>query len=148
MKTSEIKQAISDGAAEITKLHKHIHETLRYRDKSPAQRNAWENACAEFHARYDALAFPGGYDGAIERILNGDCFTIEVALCFLELRPYFCYSGYMFSKLLRKIKHASLAPDQAERLQFVLARQALWRQRKSGKMHSDISASPNGFAAG
>jgi hypothetical protein len=133
MKTFEIKKAISDGATEIVKLHRHIHDAARYRDKGPAQLGVWEKACAEFHSRYDALAFPGGHDGAVDRILNGEQFTIEAALCFLELRPYFFRSGYMFSKLLRKVKRASLTPDQVTRLQAVLARQALWRQRKAGR---------------
>jgi len=130
MDTEELKRAISTTATEIRRLHSRIHETVCYRDASQQQRDEWENACAEFHARYDMLAFPDGYDGAVERIIAGDPKAVEAAICFLELRPCFFRSGYMFSKLLRKVKRAPLSPQQADRLRFVIERQARWRSKR------------------
>lgn len=92
----DIKAAIEANAAEIKRLHSLIHETLRHRYKSPEQTERWKTACAEFHARYDKLAFPDGLLTAKERIRSGDTDAIEAALCFVELRPYFFRSGYMF----------------------------------------------------
>jgi hypothetical protein len=125
MDSSEIKRAIAFGEAEITRLNNRIHETVRFRGASPRQRDEWSTACAEFHSRYDQLAFPGGYKGVTKRILSGDAYSVEVAICFLELRPYFFRSGYMFKELLRKVKRAPMSAIQAERLQAVIARQAL-----------------------
>jgi hypothetical protein len=100
----------------------------------PESRKLWERACAEFHARFDELAFPGGYETAGARILAGDPNAIEAALCFLELRPYFFRSGYMHRSLLRKAKRALLDSQQSARLRTILERQAQWQaQRKVGR---------------
>ena len=130
MKSDAIKVAIEEGAAEIARLHARIHDTVRFRDSGPQQRDAWKQACSEFHSRFSELAFPGGYDGAIERIKAGDPFSIEAAICFLEARPYFFRSGYMFSEIMRKVRRAKLELDQAQRLEALSRRQALWRAKR------------------
>ncbi len=130
MKASDIKMQITRGAAEIVRLHQRIHETVLERDKNPAAWADWKQACAEFHRRYSALAFPGGYMQALEKFRNDDPSVIEPALCFLELRPYFFRSGYMFSMLMRRVKRAPLSASQRERLDAVLARRDAWRARK------------------
>jgi hypothetical protein len=131
MNIGDIKRTIAANAAEIARLHARIHETVRYRGKSEKEREAWQEACAEFHARYDALALPGGYGAGLAGISSGDPTAIEVGLCFLELRPYFFRSGYMYKVLLRRIKHATLSPEQFGRLQVVLERQGQWRALKA-----------------
>jgi hypothetical protein len=67
----------------------------------------------DFHARYDVLAFPGGYIGALDRIVDGDAYTVEAAICFLEVRPCFLRSRYMFEDLVRKCRRAVLNANQA-----------------------------------
>src|SRR5690242_18056203 len=130
MDTEELKRLIAVNAAEIVRLHARVHETARRRGDGAQARGDWDTACAEFHARYRHLAFPGGYDGALERIVAGDATSVEAAMCFLELRPYFFRSGYMYKELLRKIKRAPLSPDQERRLRLVLERQAAWRAQR------------------
>jgi len=46
--------------------------------------------------------FPLGYQGggASRRILYGDPEAMEAAICFLEVRPYFFRSGYMYKDIL------------------------------------------------
>jgi hypothetical protein len=129
MKTTKLKSAIAEGAEQITRLQNRVNETAQERDKSPEHRIVWENACSEFHSRYDALAFPGGYGSAIERILALDPFAIESAICFIEARPYFFRSGYMFSNIMRKIKQVPLSPEQAIRVKAVVERQTLWKKK-------------------
>ncbi len=104
------------NAKEIERLRARIDETVKVRDKGPKEMAAWEAACREFHARYDALAFPGGYSDALVRIASGDGAAIEAALCFLELRPRFFRSGYMYKDILRKTKRAQLSEEQVSRL--------------------------------
>ena len=126
-----MKSAIQTNAVEIVRLHKLVHETARLRGKDPESRKLWERACAEFHARFDELAFPGGYETAGPRILAGERDAVEAALSFLELRPYFFRSGYMHRDLLRKTKRAPLNAEQSARLRTILERQAQWQaQRK------------------
>jgi hypothetical protein len=119
-----------ENAEEITRLHKRIHETLRHRYKSKEQTERWETACKEFHARYDLLAFPGGYSTAKARIIAGDLVAIEAALCFVECRPYFFRSGYLFKEFLPKLKRADLSQSQSERLKGVLLAYDAWKATK------------------
>jgi hypothetical protein len=127
---SDLVHTIDANAAELRRLNARIHETLRTRNRSAKDRETWERACADFHAQYDRLAFPGGYSGALDRILAGDRQTIEAALCFVELRPFFFRSGYMFKDLLRKLKRAPLDAASAQRLELVLKAYADYRGRR------------------
>jgi hypothetical protein len=131
MDTDALKRSMLQNAREITRLQCRIHETFKLREKDGASYKAWEAACWEAHSKYNKLAFPGGSEGAVERILNGDSDSIEAALCFLELRPYFFRSGYMYQIFLRKMKRAALTQNQSERFKAVLARVEEWRRRKS-----------------
>jgi hypothetical protein len=133
MSQPSIKERMAADAVEINRLHRRIHETVVRRGEGPAFRAAWIEACAEFHRRYDALAFPGGYSAALERFKAGDPSVVEPALCFLEARPYFFRSGYMATALMRRVKRAQLGPDQRQRLQVVLAAREAWRARKRGR---------------
>jgi hypothetical protein len=130
MTTAQTKDQMLRNAAEIVRLHKRIHETVKERGTSQAGRVAWQNACAEFHARYGQLAFPGGYGEALEKFRSGDSSVVEPALCFLELRPYFFRSGYMFNTLLRRMRRIPLKPDQRKRLDAVRECQAAWKAQK------------------
>ena len=139
MDTVQLQALITTNAAEVTRLHSRIHETFEHRYKTPEQTKRWERACAEFHARYDSLSFPGGYSTARERIVAGDLYAIEAALCFVELRPYFFRSGYMFKELLPKLKKANLSSEQVERLDRVLSAYAKWRQERQGNLRPNTS---------
>jgi hypothetical protein len=129
--SSRIKEQIRQSAEEIVRLHSRIHETLPNRGKNPAKTREWEQACADFHSRYDELAFPGGYTGALERISSGEPNAMEAAICFLECRPYFFRSGYMFKDILRRCRRAPLSTKQIERLKQVEERLAEWRRKES-----------------
>jgi hypothetical protein len=131
MSTASLKETIVENAEELVRLHSRIHETLKKREESVEDRQKWEQACAEFHARYDLLAFPGGYDGALERIVSGDPLAMEAAICFLECRPHFFRSGYMFEDILRKSKRAPLSLEQHARLNAVVERLNEWRNGKN-----------------
>jgi hypothetical protein len=127
---SSIKKSIDEGGSEIERLRARIDETFRHRGEGKRQRDEWAAACETFHARYDELAFPGGYERSRKRIDAGDPEVVEAAVCFLELRPYFFRSGYMFKDILRRVKRAPLSAAQSERLSAVVAKQAAWRGSK------------------
>ena len=94
---------------------------------------------AEFHARYANLAFPGGEQGEVlQRILRGDLEAMKAAICFLEVRPFFFRSGYMFKDILRKCRRAPLSPDQATRLRVIEKKAARMARAQSGKEEADI----------
>ncbi len=119
-----------DNAVVITRLQTAIHDTFALRDRGQKQRDEWSQACSDFQSRYDQLAFPGGYSGALDRIRSGEVETIENALCFLEVRPYFFRSGYMFKDILKVINQISLDDKRAARLQSIVQAIARWRAGK------------------
>ena len=114
-----LKSQIQHNARTISDLHQRIHYTVRERDRSPTHREIWRDACAEFHARYDTLAFVGGASTARGRIRSGDATAIEYALCFIEVRPHFFRSGYMYNDFLRVLRNTELSPQQRDRYNLV-----------------------------
>lgn len=130
MNTEKTKEWLLRNAEVIRKLHSRIHETYSQRSTAPGATAEWQRACAEFRERYDSLAFPGGADTAVKRMLNGDAEAIEAALCFVEIRPYFFRSGYMFKIFLRKLRRAQLDARQAERYERVVQNYEKWKQMK------------------
>jgi hypothetical protein len=131
MNTSQIKEIIVSNAEEISRLHSAVHRTHDHRNDSKEAQQEWTRAAAEIRSRYEGLAFPGGYEGALQRIIEGDGFAMEAALCFLELRPFFFRSGYMFKDILRKCRKAPLSTSQSNRLQEVEAAIDEWRHGKT-----------------
>ena len=130
MDSDRLRRAILENAKEIVRLHSLVHETFRHRNQNPQKRAEWQQAAAEFRRRYDTLAFPGGYDAAFDRIARGEPEALEAAICFLECRPYFFRSGYMFKKILRRCRRAPLSAAQAVRLDAINQNVAEWRERK------------------
>lgn len=113
-------EIILHNADKINQLKARIDEAVKSRNKNEYKKKEWQKACADFHEQYDSLAFPGGLEGAYKRIIEGDTLAMEAAICFLECRPFFFRSGYMFKDILRKIKSAPLNEDQKVRLQRVI----------------------------
>lgn len=87
----------------------------------------------EFRTQYDALAFIGGVSTARDRIRAGDAQAIEYTLCFIEVRPYFFRSGYMFKDFLRVLRNVELSPTQQTRYDRVCDAYQQYRQRKQGR---------------
>jgi hypothetical protein len=69
----------------------------------------------------------------------GDPTAIEAALCFVELRPYFFRSGYMFKALLPKLKKADLSAQQLNRLEGVLKAYSKWREDRGRVVRPNTS---------
>lgn len=127
-----LRAKLLENAAEINRLHRRIHETVKRRGESEELRREWSQACQEFHARYDELCLPGGpYPDFYKRLSAGDPAVIEVALCFLEVRPYFFRSGYHWKTILQKCKRAPISGEQAERFARVLKRYTEWKKLRN-----------------
>jgi hypothetical protein len=86
-------QEIRDASAQLDALNKRIDKTLRGRDRGPAERERWSNACEEFHRRYSELFYPGG-DAALYALKRNETSAIGTALDFLEADPLHFRSGY------------------------------------------------------
>ncbi|GAA5081865.1 hypothetical protein GCM10025759_32680 [Lysobacter panacisoli] len=107
---------IRESSAEIRRLNERIGQTVLTRSNSPAEREAWERACAEFHQRFDSLAFPGGHE-VLDRIRADDPSAVEAAVSFLVADPYHFRSGYLKEYLWRWLPHCSLTSSARTRLE-------------------------------
>ena len=84
-------EMIKQNARQIRELHSRLHKACSVKPHGPDH----QRACDEFHSQYDALAFPGGYDNGLRRVSEGDSEALDVAVSFLEVRPYFFRSQYI-----------------------------------------------------
>ena len=127
-----MKQTIEHNAAILRGLHQAIHDTVKHRFESLQGFAAWERACAEFHARYDELAFPGGISAAFEHLATGDMLTAETAIIYLEVHPYFFRSQYHATTFIRRLKKLQLRSDLQQRFDAVLAAARERKLRRTG----------------
>lgn len=129
-----IKRTITKQAQYIQRLHQQVHKTFANRDNSQADWQAWERACEIFHQNYHtALGFDGGENGLLEQLRRHDAYAIEYAVCFIEVRPYFFRSGYLYQTLLKKLNHVPLSESQRQRYLWVKKRYLakVWRHPKT-----------------
>jgi len=125
---------IGERAVEIDRLHRRMHEKFAQQPCTAESRNERIRACREFHERHGYLCFPGGWrEGFINLAKAGDFHAIEVALCFLEARPYYFRSGYMWNELLKKSKRFPLSDEQSSRLHELLKRYDEWKAEREEK---------------
>lgn len=120
-------ESLRKSEAEIQRLRARIQET--YRDST--KRQEYHAVCAEFHARYDQLAFPGGWSEALKKFRAGDITRMEEALTFLEIRPYFFRSGYMHQQLRRALGRLPMTSSQRARYNVIKERWKAWRKEFS-----------------
>lgn len=137
---------MQENAAEIRRLHRRVKETSSRRTDGVESQEEFLRADREFHDRYAQLCMPGGLDsGFMERLNAGEFRTVEAALCFLEVRPYFFHSGYMWNDLLRKCKRVPMNEEQASRFIALLERISEWkadreaRAKRGMKVRNDLS---------
>jgi hypothetical protein len=109
---------IRRNASELDALHRRIHETFALRARSQHDLEAWESACAAFHAAYSRLFYPGG-DERWEAFCAGDSSELETAILFLEADPLFFRSGYMKEIIWHRLKRQMLSYAQICRLEQV-----------------------------
>ena len=125
-----MKQTIEHNAAELRQLKQAIDDALTCRTESRQTFEAWREACAAFHARYDALAFPGGLAAAFTRLAAGDLTTAETAITFVESRPRFFRAQYHATRFIKGLRRISLRPDLQRRFGATLAARREYKLRR------------------
>lgn len=143
-KRDKLREQMIENAAEINRLHRRIHETYSVRSDGIDAHEEWSRACREFHERYSYLCMPGGWDsGFMDRLKAGEFHTVEAALCFLEVRPYFFRSGYIWKDLLRKCKRVPMNEEQASRFIALLERHSEWKTSRDAKAKRGLKVRNN-----
>jgi hypothetical protein len=115
---SDYETLIRTEAANLTRLHQKIHETLPYRRKHRKGYKDWKAACEAFHS-YKSPLFTY-IRRAYEEKHYADEDILEFVVCFLELDPWFFRSGYFKEKMLRKLGSSTLPEHFERRLREVL----------------------------
>jgi len=140
MHKTDTKEQIRGNAREIVRLHSRIHGTLPERDKSAEGRALWSDACADFGRLYADLAFYKGERDYRTMVRSGDPEAIEYYVSFLEVRPYFFRSGYMYQDLLRVLKNCRLSAGQRVRYGRVRSRYRQFIEaRKNSERYREIT---------
>ena len=124
------RQLVEQNAKEIFNLRRQIREANLFRSDGPEYEAEWQQACNDFHENYDSLAFPGGAFSARHRMRAGDNHAIEYAIAFLEVRPYFYRSGYMYKEYMRVLRNCPLTSGQRKRYDRIREKYLLWRQNR------------------
>ena len=119
------RQQVERNSKEIVNLRRRIREARHFGDEAE-----WRDACRDFHDKYELLAFPGGARGARHRLREGDANSIEYAIAFLEIRPYFFRSGYMYKEFMRVLRNCQLSDSQRKRYDFVREKYLLYRRNR------------------
>ena len=114
------KKPIEDNASKLRELNDAIQATIKDRNKSPAHKEKWSEACREFHSSYDQQAFPGGLGESMQKLAKGDAATIESAVQFIEADPMFFRSGYIKEEILKHLSRNPLNDDQKQRLREII----------------------------
>ena len=124
------KNIIRSNTDLIVALRQQIGETGAKRDESEERWQQWVSACSEFRARYSQLAFLGGVETARERLRSGDSASIDYALDFLELRPFFFRSGYMYNDFMRVLRNCPMSDEQTQRYKAIRERYEQYRKQR------------------
>jgi hypothetical protein len=147
LERDRLREQMIENAAEINRLRQQIDEAFEHCSDGDASLKEWHTACRELRDRYSQLCLPGGWDeGFNDRLKSGDSRAVEVALCFLEVRPYFVRSGYMWKELLRKCRRVPMSGEQAERFSTLLKKHDDWkvnreeRSKRGSKVRGEHSA--------
>jgi hypothetical protein len=128
--TPDPKVIIRDNTKRIRELHEKMHSTLRGLACGTSTVAEQEQAAEAFKAEFDTLAFPGGFEAGVSRIMDGDSKTIDYALAFLEVWPYFYQSGIMRKKIIQLLKRVGLTPQQSARFDRVIKFEHDRKERK------------------
>jgi hypothetical protein len=130
----KLRAQMIENAAEINRLRQRMLAAERTSPATEQSQQQWRSALEELRSRYSYLCIPGGWDNEFEqRLKSGDRGTVESALCFLEVRPYFFRSGYMWNDLFRKCRRVPMNGEQAARFAEVLKRHAQWKAARDLK---------------
>ena len=131
MKRDDAITWIKNAALVFPPLHREVHTWAMKRSEGAYSTERWSRACATFHEKHKELAFPGGWYLARARLRSGDQDALEYALCFVEIRPYFFHTGYMFTALVKCLNSVPMTTAQRARYERVKAEYLEYTRKKS-----------------
>ena len=95
--------------------------------RTEADIQAYQQLCDRFHANFDRLAFPGGWEQGRAALKAQEPVAIDFGIAYLEANPMFFRSGYIKQEIAQLLKKAAVkgfdfTAEQRTRLQAVFLR--------------------------
>ena len=132
-----VQTIIERHSATLRHLHEEVREAAQRRSESAEAQQRWQQACNEWHQRYDELSFPGGIREGLKKVEAGDLDAIEIAIMYLELRPFFFGAQYQRVAYTKRLKRLSLPPELKARFDAAMERLRAWRAAKNNCLHRE-----------
>ena len=123
------RELIERHARQTNEQMARINATVARRDKSRHDWQIWKEACHAWHTS-ENKCFELWPLEARDKMRAGDRETIEDALLFLEVDPWFFRSGYLKERVIRHLKSAQLSKADKGRLRNVIFAVAIGRNRR------------------
>lgn len=121
---------IEGNAALLRQLREEFEEAVRHRADGPEAVERWEKALHALNTRYDELAFPGGLRAGLKKLEAGDMAAAEVAIRYLELRPFFFGAQYHRIRYSKILKRMALPARLKERFEATREQLRQWGARR------------------
>lgn len=119
MKTKLMKTKIRENEQRLQYLKSMLVKNNMLRSQGlEVSDEIWNNAMFYIKNRASIVFCYGEYQGEkglYEAVRKGNEYALEYAVSFIEVRPYFFRSGYMYVRLLRYLNNAPLSESQRER---------------------------------
>lgn len=118
--------------------HKAIHSTYVCRGQGPKAWKAWEDATSAWHAqRYPTDKLWD--DEFLAGLRTSDRQTIEEAILYLEVDPWYFRAGYLKERLIRGLKAANLTERDRMRLRNVIWNVASGKNRREYRNYCSLA---------
>ncbi|MCM8541421.1 MAG: hypothetical protein NE328_14230 [Lentisphaeraceae bacterium] len=128
-----IKQTIKENGQEICRLHKLVHSTFARKNESEQQKLEWVNACEDFRKSYPKLCYWNGIEDYRNELRSGNIEAIEYYISFIEIRPYFFWSGHIYKDLMRVFKNLELTKEHKARFEVVKKNYEIYKEERTKK---------------
>ncbi len=118
--------------------HKSIQSTFTSRHKGPKARKAWQDATSAWHAQVhptERLWKPEFYQN-----LRQSCRqSIDEAILYLEVDPWYFRSGYLKERLIRGLKAAELTDRDCQHLRNIIWNVADGKNRREFRDYCSLA---------
>lgn len=113
----DYKAEIRKEAKEWEALREQVYATFKLRDRSAEDLAEWSEACKAWHGYSRPVLDTFESTAAMEQLATGDPELLELAICFVEVNPYYFRSGYLKKRLFRRLRGMALSEKARQRIQ-------------------------------
>ena len=132
------RKRILEVASEVNQLHHQVHATFRERSQGPKQLQKWHAATDAWHAFNNPLDYLWSEE-FLTSLKKGERSSVEDAILYLEVDPWYDCSGYLKEKLIKNLNANNLTERDKKRLRFVVWNVVSGRNRREFKNYCNLA---------